>query len=81
MVQNRGPCPPDLDAFGIARSLEFRYPAFRESFNAHWLNYLMALKGGMRAKQRRAIAGELSAIPDGQEKVLLATPDSALALN
>jgi hypothetical protein len=42
---------------------------------------LVVLKGGMGAKQRRAIAEQLTTIPDGEERVLLATPHSALALN
>jgi superfamily II DNA or RNA helicase len=33
----------------------------------------VVLKGGMGAKQRRAIAEQLTTIPDGEERVLLAT--------
>ena len=34
---------------------------------------IVVLKGGMGAKQRRAVAEQLMAIPDGEERVLLAT--------
>ena len=33
----------------------------------------IVLKGGMGAKQRRAVADQLTAIADGEERVLLAT--------
>jgi len=37
------------------------------------VKHVVVLKGGMGAKQRRAVAQQLSAIPDGEERVLLAT--------
>jgi superfamily II DNA or RNA helicase len=37
------------------------------------VKHIVVLKGGMGAKQRRAIAEQLTAIPDGEERVLLAT--------
>jgi len=37
------------------------------------VKHIVVLKGGMGAKQRRAIAKQLTAIPDGEERVLLAT--------
>ena len=37
------------------------------------VKHIVLLKGGMGAKQRRAIAEQLTAIPDGEERVLLAT--------
>ncbi len=37
------------------------------------VKHVVVLKGGMGAKQRRAIAEQLSSIPDGEERVLLAT--------
>lgn len=37
------------------------------------VKYIVVLKGGMGAKQRRAIAERLTAIPEGEERVLLAT--------
>jgi len=37
------------------------------------VKHIVVLKGGMSAKQRRAIAEQLTAIPDGEERVLLAT--------
>ena len=45
------------------------------------VKHIVVLKGGMGAKQRRGIAEQLTTIPDGEERVLLATPHSALALN
>ena len=40
---------------------------------AGMVKHVVVLKGGMGAKQRRAIAEQLTAIPDGEERVLLAT--------
>ena len=40
---------------------------------ASLVKHVVVLKGGMGAKQRRAIAEQLKAIPDGEERVLLAT--------
>ena len=37
------------------------------------VKHIVVLKGGMGAKQRRAIAEKLTAIPEGEERVLLAT--------
>jgi superfamily II DNA or RNA helicase len=37
------------------------------------VKHIVVLKGGMGAKQRRAIAEQLTTIPDGEERVLLAT--------
>jgi superfamily II DNA or RNA helicase len=37
------------------------------------VKHVVVLKGGMGVKQRRAIAAQLRAIPDGEERVLLAT--------
>jgi len=37
------------------------------------VKHIVVLKGGMGAKQRRAIAEQLTSIPDGEERVLLAT--------
>jgi hypothetical protein len=37
------------------------------------VKHIVVLKGGMGAKQRRAIAEQLATIPDGEERVLLAT--------
>jgi superfamily II DNA or RNA helicase len=37
------------------------------------VKHIVVLKGGMVAKQRRAIAEQLITIPDGEERVLLAT--------
>ena len=37
------------------------------------MKHIVVLKGGMGAKQRRAIAEQLTAIPEGEERVLLAT--------
>ncbi len=37
------------------------------------VKHIVVLKGGMGAKQRRAVAEHLAAIPDGEERVLLAT--------
>jgi superfamily II DNA or RNA helicase len=37
------------------------------------VKHIVVLKGGMGAKQRRAVAEQLTAIPDGEERVLLAT--------
>jgi superfamily II DNA or RNA helicase len=37
------------------------------------VKHIVVLKGGMGAKQRRAIAEQLTEIPDGEERVLLAT--------
>ena len=37
------------------------------------VKHIVVLKGGMGAKQRRAVADQLIAIPDGEERVLLAT--------
>ena len=37
------------------------------------VKHIVVLKGGMGAKQRRAIAEQLTAIPEGEERVLLAT--------
>lgn len=37
------------------------------------VKHIVVLKGGMSAKQRRAIAEQLTSIPDGEERVLLAT--------
>ena len=37
------------------------------------VKHIVVLKGGMSAKQRRAIAEQLTAIPEGEERVLLAT--------
>jgi superfamily II DNA or RNA helicase len=37
------------------------------------VKHIVVLKGGMGAKQRRAIAEQLSAIPNSEERVLLAT--------
>ena len=37
------------------------------------VKHIVVLKGGMGAKQRRAIAEQLITIPDGEERVLLAT--------
>ena len=37
------------------------------------VKHVVVLKGGMRVKQRRAVAAQLKAIPDGEERVLLAT--------
>jgi len=37
------------------------------------VKHIVVLKGGMGVKQRRSIAKQLTAIPDGEERVLLAT--------
>jgi len=37
------------------------------------VKHIVVLKGGMGVKQRRAVAEQLTAIPDGEERVLLAT--------
>ena len=37
------------------------------------VNHVIVLKGGMGARQRRAVAEKLVSIPDGEERVLLAT--------
>ena len=37
------------------------------------VKHIVVLKGGMGAKQRRAVAEQLTAIPEGGERVLLAT--------
>jgi hypothetical protein len=37
------------------------------------VKHIVVLKGGMGAKQRRTVAEHLAAIPDGEERVLLAT--------
>jgi superfamily II DNA or RNA helicase len=37
------------------------------------VRHVVVLKGGMGVKQRRAVAEQLKAIPDGEERVLLAT--------
>ena len=37
------------------------------------VKHIVVLKGGMGAKQRRAIVGQLTSIPDDEERVLLAT--------
>lgn len=37
------------------------------------VRHVVVLKGGMGAKQRRAVAEQLKTIPDGEERVLLAT--------
>ncbi len=37
------------------------------------VKHVVVLKGGMGVKQRRAVAAQLKAIPDGEERVLLAT--------
>ena len=37
------------------------------------VKHIVVLKGGMGAKQRRAVADQLTAIADGEERVLLAT--------
>jgi superfamily II DNA or RNA helicase len=37
------------------------------------VKHIVVLKGGMGVKQRRAITAQLAAIPDGEERVLLAT--------
>src|SRR5258706_4297906 len=37
------------------------------------VKHIVLLKGGMRTKQRRAVAEQLAAIPGGEERVLLAT--------
>ena len=37
------------------------------------VKHIVVLKGGLGAKQRRAIAEQLTAIPEGEERVLLAT--------
>ena len=37
------------------------------------VKHIVVLKGGMGAKQRRAVAENLASIPDGEERVLLAT--------
>lgn len=37
------------------------------------VKHIVVLKGGMGTKQRRAIAEQLTSIPDGEERVLLAT--------
>jgi superfamily II DNA or RNA helicase len=37
------------------------------------VKHIVVLKGGMGAKQRRAIAEQLTGIPEGEERVLLAT--------
>ena len=37
------------------------------------VKHIVVLKGGMGAKQRRTVAEQLTAIPDGEERVLLAT--------
>lgn len=37
------------------------------------VKHIVVLKGGMGAKQRRAVAEHLASIPDGEERVLLAT--------
>ncbi|MBA2525372.1 MAG: hypothetical protein H0V18_06235 [Pyrinomonadaceae bacterium] len=34
---------------------------------------IFVMKGGMGKKQRDAIASEISAVPDGQQRVILAT--------
>lgn len=48
-------------------------------FPKHWHNpknlvrHLVVLRGGMGVKQRREIVAELASIPDGEERLLLAT--------
>jgi superfamily II DNA or RNA helicase len=37
------------------------------------VKHIIVLKGGVGAKQRRAIAEKMATIPDGEERVLLAT--------
>lgn len=37
------------------------------------VKHIVVMRGGMRAKQRRAIAEQLTSIPDSEERVLLAT--------
>ena len=37
------------------------------------VKHIVVLKGGMGVRQRRAVAEKLAAIPDGEERVLLAT--------
>jgi len=37
------------------------------------VKYLIVLKGGMSTKQRRALADTLATIPEGEDRVLLAT--------